>query len=240
MKKIELFIEDSTIIEQLCQFKKTDAILAMLLYIYYIGLVLYDNNHVNWTTSESEILLSGLYWVLAVISPILIVLFVRKQSFMSIGISKVNLLKSISLSLMLTIFYFFITLAYSFIVKGQIVFRLNHTVIYYFIYFFIIDSFSQEILFRGFLSLRIRSWIKNKLVSILLVGFMFSLMHFLSALAFQFWDFERAINLAWITMIYTFGFHIVAQLLFQRYNNLVGPIILHGFGNMFALMIIFA
>ncbi|MBU1143445.1 MAG: CPBP family intramembrane metalloprotease [Firmicutes bacterium] len=240
MIRIDLLKEDKSYMKQVNQFSKIDGLLAVFLFLFYIAIVAYDNSNVDWVSTESHVIISGLLRVIVVALPILIVLYLRKQSLSSIGISNRNFMKSTYFALSLSLLYFIGTLLYSLIVKNQIIFKVNHTLFYYVIYYFLIDALNQEILFRGFLSPRIRSVIKNRWLSIATVGLMFSLMHFFSALAFQFWDFGRAIDYVWVQMIYSFGFHVIAQLLYQRYNNLVGPVILHGFGNMLAYMIIFA
>lgn len=240
MIKIDLFKEDKSFVKQVNQFRKIDVLLAVFLFLLYIGIVSYENSNIDWISSERHILISGLLRVIIVVSPIFVVLYLRKQAISSIGISNRNFMKSIYFALSLSLLYFIGTLVYSLIVKNQIIFNINHTFFYYVVFYFFIDALNQEILFRGFISQRIRSEIKNRWLSIAIVGLMFSLMHFFSALAFQFWDFGRAIDYVWIQMIYSFGFHVIAQLLYERYNNLIGPVILHGFGNMLAYMIIFA
>ncbi|MBU1142954.1 MAG: CPBP family intramembrane metalloprotease [Firmicutes bacterium] len=240
MIKIDLLKEDKSYMKQVNQFSKIDGLLAVFLFLLYIGIVVYDNSNVDWLSTESHVIISGLLRVIVVALPIFIVLFLRKQSISSIGISNRNFMKSTYFALSLSILYFIGALVYSLIVKNEIIFKVNHTLFYYVVYYFLISAFNQEILFRGFVSPRIRYVIKNRWLSIAIVGVMFSLMHFFSALAFQFWDFGRAIDYVWIQMIYSFGFHVIAQLLYQRYNNLIGPVILHGFGNMLAYMIIFA
>ena len=60
---------------------------------------------------------------------------------------------------------------------------------------------------------------------------MFSFVHLAVVFSLSNLNLFQAIAVNWVRLSYTFVFHIIAQLFHEKYNNIAGPILLHGIGN---------
>lgn len=105
------------------------------------------------------------------IFPIFIILKYRKQSLKSIGFNKVQILKQISIGIILYIPLYLLSLILNWV--PGINFNLDSMSIWSFLYMLIEIALVEEIIFRGFLQQRLKGLIKNKYVNLLIVAFIF-------------------------------------------------------------------
>lgn len=89
----------------------------------------------------------------------------------------------------------------------------------------------EELAFRGYLQTRMYGLIKRDGLAIIVVAFMFSIMHI---------PFQMAVNnknvLEFISgnitlLIFTFIYHVVFNMIHRKYNNIAGNTLFHGFMN---------
>lgn len=109
------------------------------------------------------------------IFPIFIILKYRKQSLKSIGFNKVQILKQISIGIILYIPLYLLSLILNWV--PGINFNLDSMSIWSFLYMLIEIALVEEIIFRGFLQQRLKGLIKNKYVNLLIVAFIFGSIH---------------------------------------------------------------
>ncbi|WP_425448506.1 CPBP family intramembrane glutamic endopeptidase [Dethiothermospora halolimnae] len=120
--------------------------------------------------------LFGLPINLLYVVPIFIILKIRKQGLRSVGIKKDKILKSIiigTIAAMPMSIYTMAKMNYSIKVINPNILENIIT----FVELLIFVSFIEELMFRGFLQTRIQGLIKNKWLSMIVVGLIFSIFH---------------------------------------------------------------
>lgn len=109
------------------------------------------------------------------IFPVFIILKYRKQSLRSIGFNKNKILKQISIGIMLYIPIYLLVLIFNWITGVK--FKLDSMSIWHFLYLLIEVAFVEEVIFRGFIQVRLKALIKNKYVNLLVAAFAFGIFH---------------------------------------------------------------
>lgn len=202
--------------EMILHYTKTDGILAvtmyiLLMFIYYFMGVLYI---------QKQLYLGVPVNLLLILSCIVLVL-VRKQKLASIGFTLKNIGKSLMTGVVLgIIFSFFMNVLPNILAGGRII-TVNQA-LYNIFYFFIIISLSEEVVFRGYIQTRMYGLIKHDILAVIVTGFLFYAMH----LPFQMLVNGMQINLVHMVIIVTL--HFMMNLLYRRYNSLVGSTVFHG------------
>src|SRR5690606_10684828 len=119
-----------------------------------------------------------------------LLLFSRQQLPSTIGLSKQNIFKSLFFGFIMLIGFFFILLFYDYIFNGKIEIIILYPFLTYFVYDFIQFGIIEELIFRGYIGTRIRSIIKNRWVSMIVVAILFSSIHlipYISPLEMSIW-----------------------------------------------------
>ena len=210
-----------------------DSLIAIGLYILvvftYLGLGIVHNER-------------GLYLGIPVNIFLIIIcivfVFIRRQKLSSVGLTIKNLKKSLLLGLVTGIFFSLLNIIPALLAGGR--WKLGFgQLIYYIFYYFVIVSFQEEILFRGYIQTRLYGWIKSDTVSVVLCGVLFALMH----VPFQLYNRSDgnlivflSNNFTWLLM--TFTWHLVFNYLYRKYNSLIAPVICHGIMNLSSMFFV--
>jgi hypothetical protein len=96
-----------------------------------------------------------------------------------------------------------------------------------FLYFLICIAFVDELTFRGFIQTRIRGIIKNKWLSIIIVGLMFAIMHIPFQMLKAKLPLIPFIQMDLGHLISTSILHIYFVYIYTRHNNIIAPTIAH-------------
>ncbi|WP_167958371.1 CPBP family intramembrane glutamic endopeptidase [Anaerosporobacter faecicola] len=160
----------------------------------------------------------------------MILVLVRKQKLVSIGLTLKNIGKALATGTVLgIIFSFFMNILPNILEGGKII-SVNQA-IYNLFYYFIIISLSEKVIFRVYIQTRMYGIIKNDNLAVLVIGFLFNTMH----LPFQMPVNGMQINL--VNLIVIIFLHFVMNALYRKYNSLAGAIVFHGLldwgGNLF-------
>lgn len=157
---------------------------------------------------------------------IITILFVKfnKQKLDSIGLTKGKWIISIIIGILLGAFYFYNNFAsrladgYHLPSMGKIIFTT--------IYFFLV-ALCEEVVFRGYIGTRINGLVKNRLVTVLITGLLFVVMHYpYRMIAYNMSLYDITIkNIGWIINLLVF--HVVMNFIYSRTNSLHGSIIPH-------------
>jgi len=164
-----------------------------------------------------------------ILSSIFILLRLRKQKLASVGITKNNFFKSLLVGSVLGVIVLIVRMQ-----SGSLMdfsydnFSISH--IYSIFYFFLIISLTEEILFRGYIQTRIYGIAKSKFSAIIVVGMLCALTHVIVDLV-AYNLIENYVARGWSILGLVIS-HIFFNLLYAKYNNLIGPVILHGFVNL--------
>lgn len=165
------------------------------------------------------------------IFPIFIILKYRKQSLKSIGFNKVQILKQISIGIILYIPLYLLSLILNWV--PGINFNLDSMSIWSFLYMLIEIALVEEIIFRGFLQQRLKGLIKNKYINLLIVAFIFGSIHIPFILAQSNLTFVQV----FISVIPKMIMHIYFVGIYKAGNNSVlSATIAHGINNFIATL----
>lgn len=171
------------------KYEKVDGILAifMTIYISIITIIFwYIIFKFRWfdkfaSNFENKMFAKFIFYIpinIIQLTPIFIILKYRNQSLNSIGINKNKILKQILIGIILYLPLF--------LLNWKSIKTLNiesiSLSIWDFMYMLIEIAFVEEIIFRGYVQQRLRGLIKNRYFNLLIVAFMFGIMHVPSTL----------------------------------------------------------
>ncbi len=212
-----------------------DGYLAIGCFIFYMilmflfGLLMHKTDiYSNFNYFKNKNLYKFIFYIpitLISILPIIPILYLRKHSLASIGIKKGNILKSILVGVL-----FAIPLALPTIITG-----INNgrridnieNLTWNFLYFLICIGFVEELIFRGFIQTRLRGLIKNKWLSIVIVGVMFSSMHIPFQMLSSNISIFQFIQQNTIFLLRIVLYHFYFTYIYSRYNNIIAPTLTH-------------
>ena len=151
----------------------------------------------------------------------------KKAGISSLGIKKVNLIRSLTAGLIGGAAYIVVgdvlpAIMYGWGLEppGYIFSRLA--------YFIFLIALFEEIIFRGYIQTRLYGLIKNDVLAVSTGALMFSLMHAPAQLASGNRVFDASFVL-WLA--FTFIMHIVFTALYRKFNSAAGPVIFHALWN---------
>jgi len=234
---------------QTAKYEKIDIRLALLLLLSHYALLIIGGtqNALNWHRFYT----TGEYWhvnilrFLQILRPVvaagLVLLFLRmrKQGIVTVGFTKKNIIKSLLLGAGFAIpmiLYYFVFLPYEwpteFFAGLSVPF-----IIEWLIWLIIVTSFTEELIYRGYLGTRLYGAMKSKIASIILVGFFFTLMHIVGEIPLHIAGFSqyasRNASVIILTLNYTVA-HALYHWMYAKFNNIAGPILFHTLFNFIA------
>ncbi len=221
----QFFAVDSNYKQSTSEYTKTDGVIAV---IYYFILMF------SYYSMGKIYVEKGMY--LGIICNIVLVaiciglVIVRRQKINSLGLSYKKLKQSLLLGLVLGLCFILFNNIIPGIAGGYHFAQISK-ILYNIFYYFVIIAFMEELTFRGYLQTRMYGLIKSDGLAIIVVAFMFSIMHI---------PFQMAVNnknvLEFISgnitlLIFTFIYHVVFNMIHRKYNNIAGNTLFHGFMN---------
>lgn len=102
-----------------------------------------------------------------------------------------------------------------------------------FVYYMVAISLVEEIIFRGYIQTRIYGLIKKPIFAIILGGIFFMLMHIPFQMGYAKMGLVAYVQLNWITLLFTFIWHIILDFLYRKCNTIYVSTIFHGLGKLF-------
>lgn len=150
---------------------------------------------------------------------------IRKQGLKTIGFGKRNLKESLVLGLSVSAILVVITIV-SGILAGRH-FNAVPKLIIDFGYYLIVIALVEEIVFRGFIQTRIYGMIKNPILAIIVSALMFMIIHIPFQMGAAHLDFISYISRNFLTLLFTFVWHIVFNFMYSKYNSIAAPTVFH-------------
>jgi uncharacterized protein len=150
---------------------------------------------------------------------------IRRQSLRSIGICKRNLGKSLLLGLIPSVILLTVMLIIGFVGGGRLAGPI--TLMGDFLYYLFIIGFVEELLFRSYIQTRIYGLIHNSILAVIITGILFMLMHIPFQMGAARMGILEYIGNNYITLLFTFLWHIVFRFLYAKYNHILAPTIFH-------------
>jgi len=229
-----IFSTNESYKQMVISYNKTDGVLAICFFVTCMVLLYLT----GWVLVQFDVLLNSIYGLVTIFLALMLVRG-RKQSVQTVGITKANIFRSSLVGIILSVpFVIFAVIPR----LTEITHPIQPLYVLYSIFFYlIVVSFGEEVVYRGYIQPRLHGLIKNNFLAVALGGIMFSIMHipFQSALYYfhngQLWP-------SWITplqLLLWFGWHIVFNEIYRKYNSLAGPVILHFFMNFTIVQTIF-
>lgn len=197
-----------------------DGISAIVFYIlvmiiYYVMGVLYDKKNI-YLGYEVNFFLAILCILFAMIN---------KHPVKTIGFGKKNLSKSLILGLVLSAVLLIINVISG--ILGGYHFYTASKLILDFAYYFFVIALVEEIIFRGFIQTRIYGIIRKPFFAVMVTAFMFMLFHIPFQMGASHMGFWEHISNNYVTLLFTFLWHIVLNFLYAKYNSIVAPTLFH-------------
>jgi uncharacterized protein len=238
VKKIFKVLKETFNTEVKQQMNKTDGILSLTYYFYYLVMIylfgillfktqIYENLGSYFNSKSMFRFIFYIPNIIIDILPIFIILKFRKQNLSSIGLQANNkIVKSILLGVIGSIPFVVLNVIGP-ISSGMTINPNIFDLFWIFLFYLICIAFTEEVMFRGFLQTRIQGLIKNKWVGTIFVGVLFGLMHIpfqmlktnMSPIDFIMSDLSHLLT--------TCVIHIYLVFLYRRNNNLIAPTIAH-------------
>lgn len=234
--------------DYIAEMKLLDGVLAILYFFFYMvliflfGLLMFKIDiYSNFNYLENENMYQFIFYIpISIVSilPIIVVTYLRKQSFSSLGIESNNILKSIFLGILFALPFALPTII-SGINQGYRIADIED-IIWKFLFYLICIGFVEELAFRGFIQIRIRGLIKNKWLSIVIVGLMFGSMHIPFQMLRADMPIFQFIQQDLIHLITTMVIHIYLVYIYTRHNNIIAPTITHTIMNFIPYIFIYS
>ena len=204
------------------EYEKLDGILAifMTIYISIITFIfVYIISKLGWhdkfiSNFENRLFGKFIFYIpvaLVELLPVFIILKFRNQSLESVGINKNKIFKQIIIGIILYLPLFLLNW------KSVNVANMKLISIWSFLYMLIEIAFVEEVIFRGYIQLRLRGIIKNKYINLLIVSFIFGIMHIPITLI----QGNIRITVVCLSIIFRMTMHIYFVVVYKVGNNSV-------------------
>jgi membrane protease YdiL (CAAX protease family) len=221
---------DSAYDDIIGKFSKTDGALAILVYVMCVAYIFFG----FWVVSYVEQFPLTIVGAVTLVALVFSVLFLRKQSLNTIGFNKNNWVKSLLIGLTIGLVVF---IARTFGIVERSSLSPSFGFVYAIFHYFLVVSAHEEIVFRGFIQTRLYSIVKLDFAAVFVGGVLFAAPHLLSYfIAGKFIEgFEAGtpFSIFYSRFMIPFTAHILLNYLYRKYNSLIGPIVLHGFVNLY-------
>lgn len=194
---------------------------------------IYVNLMQQFYDKNLSMFLFSIPFTIVTVLPIFVIVFFRKQELSSIGFKNANILKSIILGVLFSspVVLLHIQSIYKiiFFIKNE------NGFIWVLLYYLICISLAEEIIFRSFLSTRIQGIIKNKWLSIWIVGIICALYHIPMQMAVVDMSLGNFILTNIPELIFYIFIHIYLEYIYTWDNNIITPTITHTIFNLLSL-----
>lgn len=222
----KFFSTDKKYQEELLQYSKIDAVIAIGFYAFYMGVYYWMGR----LYADQQIYLGVACNLLLAVGCLLLVM-ARRQKLSSVGLTVYKLKKAVSAGSVLGVAVIVFAHILPRVLAGTGLI-LNSRFLYQVFYYFVAIGFTEELIFRGYIQTRLYGLFQNDFAAIAVGAVMFSLMHipFQMGMAnMDFFEFLRN-NVIWLLLL--LGWHVVFNFLYRKYNSIFTGTIFHGFLNL--------
>ena len=216
--------------ENIRQYNKKDGGFAILLYTIFLLMYAF----VAVLSNQFEIVNKYMMEVGCILNVFLVCVTIllikgKKQKLNSIGLMGGSWKKSCIIGVIIAAVLFFNNAGLH-LIQGESFVETKKMILL--IAYYLSVAVCEEIVFRGYIGTRLRSFLPNKWVAMVVVGFLFVLMHFpYRMIAYGMTLEELTINnLFWL--IDLFITHMVLTFIYMKTNSLYGAIIPHWMSNL--------
>lgn len=218
------FKTNETYKEQVEKYDRKDAILAIAVWV--IVMVIYYLMGQLYTKSNVYV---GTYVNITLAFLCISLVLIRKQKVATIGFATANVVKSVLLGGILGIIVV-ISVNSMNVVNGRPLAPIQ-IIASNFVYYMVAISLVEEIIFRGYIQTRIYGLGIKSSLTILIGASLFMLMHIPFQMGHAHMGLIEYVQLNWVTLLFTFVWHIIFTYLYRKYNTIYTPVIFHGFLN---------
>ncbi len=216
-------------ISQTSLYEKKDAILALILYIMMFFLfILMGRCFVQkgkLLTETYMFCFTGIISLLC-IGFVFAICSIRKQKLITVGFSKTYAKESLVTGAKILLIFVIIKGIIP-IANGATIRLDSKQIIMKVIYYLIFISFMEEFVFRGFIGTRLFGFFRNKLLSIIVVGILFTGLHIPFQMIITHLSLLQYISINIVNLISIFFWHFIEQWLYAKYNSIIAPVMLH-------------
>ncbi len=218
-----IFKTDKEYLYHLQNYTIKDTCIALAFYVFHM-LALYLHGKIFSIT--------GNYYgeLLAIIMIAAVILLVRFRGN-KVGISWGNAFPSVVTGMIMGIIFILSYTIIPGIITGK-TFLPVKAIVYNIFYYFVIISFKEELLFRGFIQPRLYPVFKKEWIMLIVGGILFVLMHYPFQMAARGMSFIEYLPLFIAGAPMQFIWHFVFSWFYRRFGNIFGGTILHGFVDM--------
>jgi len=226
---------DSSYNQEVKKYGKKDAIIAVCAVLFFVtSMELYEPIltilQIDWETVPTFV--RRLEWPVIktafTVLPVVIIVSIMKQGFVSIGVHKENLWYAVRLGIMLSLIPMFwgilpiVLYGGEFVGLGLFTLLLVRT---------FLMAFAEDVLFVGFMQTRLSGFFKSDKVALCIGAALFSFMHVppwlrLGQLSFDNLSFFGLAVVVWFIM------HFLLVTVYRRYSSLIPVTIIHVFVNL--------
>lgn len=207
--------------EQVAKYQRKDAVMAIVLWgvvmvTYYLMGQIYANKGV-YLGIPVNIVLASLCIAMVLI---------RREKITTIGFTKSNVANSIILGGILGIL---IVVGNNFmnVVSGRPLASIQ-SIVTILAYYMLVISLVEEIIFRGYIQTRLYGLVRKPRFAIILGGILFMLIHIPFKMGYVDMGLLTYLQQYWITLIFTFIWHVVFDFLYRKYNTVYTATFFHG------------
>lgn len=228
MEKLSVLGANDEYVQQTTLYGRKDALIALILYsVAYIPFIILGKIFVlegSTLTGTYTFFSTGIVAFIC-IGLVFLCCLLQKQKLATIGFSGKQAINSMVLGILL--FVLVLILRCIDLGMGRSVQTDDGPLIMRIIYNLVFIAFMEEILIRGYIGTRLYGCFKNKGLSIVLVGFMWSVYHIPFDMIVAQMSLLEYISASWLYLLRVFIYHFIFQWLYSKYNSIIAPTILH-------------
>jgi membrane protease YdiL (CAAX protease family) len=222
---------DSRYKQEVAKYGNKDGVIALCLFLFYclwsVGFALIVRAFDDSLTGL-QLQIVGIFLSLLLIAVVVVMIFIKKQGFSSIGLHREKLGSATRLGIMFALIPLIIAGLLPGIMYGWELVSIGMMI--YFLFYSLVLAGAEDIVFVGFIQTRLYGLFKSDKAAIGIGAALFSLGHVPAWLLMGNLDLDNLLFFA-IFVVFWAAMHWVSVSLFRRYFSLVPVIILHTISN---------
>ena len=217
----KIFTSDTDYRQMTVDYNRTDALLAVGLYIFCIL-----SYFVMGVIQSTKGVYLGIYVNVFLMLVCVAIVLIRKQKLQSIGLTPRHFTKALIVGLVCGVVFSMLNIIPAIASGGK---WIGFTPLLWNIpYYLIIIGLQEEILFRGYIQTRLYGALKSEVLTVITCGLMFAVIH----VPYQFYNrgynnFIEFMGNNGFSLFMTFIWHLVFNFLYRKFNSLTAPTACH-------------
>lgn len=214
----------------------SDGIKALIMYASFMGLAFLHG--FIYMSDMGAAFLDSTQILIPLISLVICWVLIKtsKDKWSSVGITKVNLIKSVSLGIFIGALLMASVVLFEIITGNFRGISLGVIFDFYIVFLFIIAAALEEVVFRGYIQTRLTGLISNPIISSLVTGILFLSIHYPVKWVIS-GEFSFTV-LSYNHLIFLLLLHFTCDFVYRKTNNLYGSMALHIIYNVFTAALI--